>query len=96
LSIFLVGDIISANVKLPGHRLGLPGKVISFHIVPLDPAGKAGLAGHVPANKCKCFVSNWEASEHDEPGVYAEQRKSMDVAVTYGRPGITTHGEWNR
>jgi len=23
------------NVKLPGHRPGLPGKVISFHIVPL-------------------------------------------------------------
>ncbi len=34
--------------KLPGHRPGLPGKVISFHIVPLDPAYKAGLAGHVP------------------------------------------------
>jgi hypothetical protein len=26
----------------------LPGKVISFYIVPLDPAYKAGLAGHVP------------------------------------------------
>jgi len=38
-----------SNVKLPGHRPGLPGKVISFHIVPLDPAYKAGLAGHVPA-----------------------------------------------
>jgi hypothetical protein len=35
-------------VKLPGHRPGLPGKVISFHIVPLDPAYKAGLGGHVP------------------------------------------------
>ena len=27
---------------------GLPGKAISFHIVSLDPAYKAGLAGHVP------------------------------------------------
>jgi hypothetical protein len=43
-------------VKLPAHRAGLPGKVISFYIVPpvvgsnrLDPAYKAGLAGHVPA-----------------------------------------------
>jgi hypothetical protein len=37
-------------VKLPAHRAGLPGKVISFYIVPLDPAYKAGLAGHVPVN----------------------------------------------
>jgi len=29
---------------------GLPGKVISFYIVPLDPAYRAGLAGHVPVN----------------------------------------------
>ena len=35
--------------KLPGHSPGLPGKVISFHIVPLGPAYKAGLAEHVPA-----------------------------------------------
>jgi hypothetical protein len=43
-------------VKHPDHRPGLPGhavenrmraKVGSFHIVPLDPAYKAGLAGHV-------------------------------------------------
>jgi hypothetical protein len=37
-------------VKLPAHSAGLPGKVISFYIVPLDPAYKAGLAGHVPVN----------------------------------------------
>jgi len=37
-----------SNVKLHGHRPGLPGKVVPFHIVPLDPAYKAGLAGHVP------------------------------------------------
>ena len=35
-------------MKLPGHRPGLPGKVISFYILPLDPAYKAELAGHVP------------------------------------------------
>lgn len=28
----------------------------------------------IPANinKCKCFVSTQETSQHDEPGVYAE------------------------
>ena len=31
-------------MKLPAHRAGLPGKVISFYIVPLDPAYPA-LAG---------------------------------------------------
>ena len=36
--------------KLPAHRAELPGKVISFYIVPLDPAYKAGLAGHGPVN----------------------------------------------
>jgi hypothetical protein len=35
-------------MKLPGHRSGLPGKVISFNIVLLDPAYKAELVGHVP------------------------------------------------
>jgi hypothetical protein len=29
-------------VKLPAHRAGLPGKAISFYIVLLDPAYKAG------------------------------------------------------
>jgi hypothetical protein len=42
--------IREGKVKLPGHRPGLPGKVIAFHIVPLDPAYKAGLAWHVPVN----------------------------------------------
>jgi hypothetical protein len=36
------------NVKLPVHSAGLPGKVISFYIVPLNPAYKGGLAGHGP------------------------------------------------
>jgi hypothetical protein len=39
----------SVIVKLSAHRAGLPGKEISFLIVPLDPAYKAGLAGHLPA-----------------------------------------------
>jgi hypothetical protein len=52
-------------MKLPAHRVGLPGhavacrlraKVISFILsswlpVGRDPAYKAGLAGHVPANE---------------------------------------------
>ena len=37
-------------VKLPAHRAGLPGNEISFLFVPLDPAYKTGLAGHLPAN----------------------------------------------
>ncbi len=46
-------------VKLPAHRAGLPGHAvasrmraneISFFIVPLDPAYKAGLAGHLPVS----------------------------------------------
>jgi hypothetical protein len=41
-------------MKLLGHRPGLPGKVTSFYIVPLDPAHSAGLAGHVPAKRTIC------------------------------------------
>ncbi len=40
-------------MKLPAHRAGLPGNEISFLIVPLDPAYKAGLAGHLPVRR-KC------------------------------------------
>ena len=28
---------LAKKVKLPAYRAGLPGKVISLHIVPLDP-----------------------------------------------------------
>jgi hypothetical protein len=35
-------------VKLPAHKARLPGNEISFLLVPLDPAYKAGLAGHLP------------------------------------------------
>ena len=37
-------------MKLPAHRAGLPGNEISFFIVALDPAYKAGIAGHLPVN----------------------------------------------
>jgi len=58
-------------LKLPAHpvrtgqaRRGLPGKVISFYIVPLDPAyrqaGRAGLAGHVPVTLTE-KGGNWHA-----------------------------------
>ncbi len=85
-----VRDIITTNVKLPGHGSGLPGKVNLFHIVPLDPVAKAGLAEHVPANKSMCFVSIWGA-EDDEPGVYAEDRclpemGSMEIKKNCDKP----------
>ena len=38
-------------MKLPVHRAGLPGKAISFYIVPLDLAYKTGFAGHVPVKR---------------------------------------------
>jgi hypothetical protein len=54
-------------VKLPAHRAGLPGNEISFLIVPLDPAYKAGLAGHLPVNReFRCpFLNpfNWDQGE---------------------------------
>ena len=34
-------------MKFPALRAGLPGKVVSFYIVPLGPVLKGGLAGHV-------------------------------------------------
>ena len=50
---FPIGEVgnFSKDVKLAGHRPGLPGKEIFVHIVPLDPAYKAGFAGHGPVNK---------------------------------------------
>jgi hypothetical protein len=46
-----VSKLLPAKVKLHAHRAGLPGNEISFLFVPLDPAYKAGLAGHLPARK---------------------------------------------
>ncbi len=45
-------------MKLPAHRAGLPGNEISFLFVPLGPAYKAGLAGHLPANDLMGGTSN--------------------------------------
>jgi hypothetical protein len=53
--------ISSTNiVKLPAHRPALPGNVISFYILPLCPAYKAGLAGRVSVNLyCPPFNHFW-------------------------------------
>jgi hypothetical protein len=55
-------------VKLPAHKAGLPSKVISFYIVPFNPARfrvaityKAGFAGHIPVKmKRLVFVGKGE------------------------------------
>jgi len=39
------------RVKLPAHMAGLPGREMSFLIVPFDPAYKAGLTGHLPVKR---------------------------------------------
>ena len=46
-------------MKLLGRRPGLPGKVTSSYIVPLDPAQSAGLAGHVPAKRSVRPPESW-------------------------------------
>jgi hypothetical protein len=55
-------EVQGTKCEAPGHRQELPGKVISFHIVPLDPAYEAGLTGHVPVNNLTFSkeVSSWE------------------------------------
>jgi hypothetical protein len=80
LPISKVRDIITTNVKLPGHGPELPGKVISFHIVPLDPAATAGLAEARFGQQVYVFCLNLWSGEHDEPGGYAEDRclRAMD------------------
>jgi hypothetical protein len=35
-------------MKLSGQRPELTGNLVSFYIVPLDPAYKTGLGGHLP------------------------------------------------
>jgi hypothetical protein len=37
-------------------QAGLPGNVILFYIVPLDPAYRAGLAGHFPVSVCAIMI----------------------------------------
>ena len=60
---------IQIDVKLAAHRAGLPGHASGeqnvskgnfIRIVPLDPAYKAGLAGHVPViprHKWRSFLT---------------------------------------
>ena len=48
-------------MKLPAHRAGLPGNEISFFIVPLDPAYKAGLAGHLPVDDLTGYTSHYHS-----------------------------------
>jgi len=50
--------IKSAQIEAPRpclaagrHKARLPGKVILFHIVPLDPTPKAGITGHIPVTR---------------------------------------------
>jgi len=69
-------------LKLPGHRPGpfdkalgpehvegLPGNVISFYIVSLDPAHSAGLAGHVPVRLKKLHQEIPSRFQPDRKGV---------------------------
>jgi hypothetical protein len=39
---------------------GLPGSVISFYIVPLDPTHSAGLPGHVPVKARNYNFAFWQ------------------------------------
>jgi len=69
-------------VKLPGHRPGLPGKVISFHIVPLDPAYKAGLAVHVPAKSMPKFrIRSRESKVEAKAKVEKELNLSLNLTL---------------
>jgi hypothetical protein len=65
----------SLQVKLPAHRAGLPGQAvasrmraneISFFIVPLDPASKAGLAGYLPVKRKRAFFKGIQVSTKNQ------------------------------
>ena len=73
-------------MKLPGHRPGLPGKVISFHIVPLDPSYKSGLAEHVPVSSIlKIFrkLSRTNGSHEN-----ADPNSQASIIFSAGSPGL--------
>ena len=56
-------------MKLPARTAGLPGNVLSFYIVPLDPAYKAGVAGHFPVrNKTSGFNFTWSGLASETSG----------------------------
>jgi len=46
------GKFQNPKAKLPAHKGGASRKGNFIYIVPLDPASKAGLAGHLPV-KCQ-------------------------------------------
>jgi hypothetical protein len=60
-SLVLIITNTRVNVKLPAHRAEFPGNEISFLFVRLDPAHKAGLAGHLPVK-----VQRWESLENQK------------------------------
>jgi RNA recognition motif-containing protein len=69
-------------LKLPAHRAGLPGKVISFFcIVPLDPAYKAGLAGHVPV-KALGGSFPFGVSEEDLKKIFSQAGEAQSLKIT--------------
>jgi hypothetical protein len=64
------------GVKLPVHGAGLPAhasgeqnvsKGSFVHIVPLDPAYKVGLAGHVPVGWSRVLVKVGSSLEPSSP-----------------------------
>ena len=51
-------------VKLPADRAGLPGKEIFIYIVPLDPAYKTEVRGHVPA--VQRLAEGWSGNKNNQ------------------------------
>jgi hypothetical protein len=47
------------------HSAGLPGNDSLFNIVPLDPAHRAGLAGHAPAKNHATSFDSYKSSRPD-------------------------------
>jgi len=73
-------------LKLPVDRAGLPGKVISFYIVPLDPAHKAGLTGHGPVKRLRCDLGFISPSQEDF------QRSSEGLSSEVAKPSSSSPG----
>jgi hypothetical protein len=67
-------------VKLPAHRAEFPGNEISFLFVRLDPAHKAGLAGHLPVK-----VQTWGYLENRKNGLWANVNLGIKASSTERR-----------
>jgi hypothetical protein len=52
------------GLKLLAHRAGLPGKEIFIYIVPLDPAYKTEVRGHVPA--VQRLAEGWSGNKNNQ------------------------------